>query len=131
MSRDKTMDKLPAAAADIASEIRKLARMKSSRQSAKKDWDVGTGSIQHLIAISVGEIDRVIAELTQVRGHLQNESERVQSEIAGCTQMMQGALQVALTSTDTITQNLPQFRSARSGPGLQMNSVTLDQFEEQ
>jgi len=132
MSPEQAVDKLPTAHADIAGELRKLARMSLSQQSADKDTEVGTGStfgdLEHLVATSVGEIDQVIIELTWLRDHVQNEASRVGSEVAGYTQMTQVVLQVALRSAEAITQSLPQLRSARSE---QLNSVTLDDVEEQ
>src|SRR5215469_5631141 len=126
MSPEQAADELPTVNADIAGELQKLARMRSSRQSADKDSEVGTGSpfgvFQHVIDMSLGTIDQVIVELTQIRDHLQKETNRVHGEIAGYTQMTQVALQVALRSAEAITESLPQFRSAGSELGLKLNS---------
>jgi len=130
MSPEQAVNELATDNADIAGELQKLARMRSSRQSADQGSEVGAGStfgvFQHVIDMSLGTIDRVIVELTQIRDHLQNETNRVHSEIAGYTQMTQVALQVALRSAEAITESLPQFRSAGSELGLQPNGVTLD-----
>jgi hypothetical protein len=76
MSPEQAVDTFPTADADIAGELQKLARMRSSRQSGDKDSEVGTGGtfglFQHVVATSVGKIDQVIVELTQLRDHLQN-----------------------------------------------------------
>lgn len=125
MSPEQTIDKLPIVNADVASELEKLARMRSARQPA--DSEIGTAStfglFEHVIATSVGKIDQAIGELTQLRDHLQNETNRVHGEIAGYAHMTQVALQVALTSAEAITQSLPQFGS---GLGLRLNDVAVD-----
>ena len=127
MSPEQAIDELTTDNADIAGELQKLARMRSSRQPASRDSEVGAGNpfgvFQHVIDMSLGTIDQVIVELTQIRDHLQNETNRVHSEISGYTQITQVALQVALRSAEAITESLPQFRSAGSELGLQMNSV--------
>jgi len=108
--------------------------MRSSRQSADKDREGGIGSasglLQHVIAMSVGEVDQVIVELMQFRDHLQDQTNRVNSEIAGYTRMTQIALEVALRSAEAITQSLPQFRSAKPELGLQPNNVAPEHFED-
>jgi len=135
MSPEQAVDKLPTADADIAGELKKLARMRSSRQSADKDSEAATvstfGLFAQVVDMSVGKIDQVIGELTQLRHHLQNETDRVHGEIEGYTQMTQAVLQVVLRSTEAITESLPQLGSVRSELGLQPNSVALDDFDEQ
>jgi hypothetical protein len=130
MSPEQAVDEVATVNADIAGELQKLARMRSSRQSEDKDGEVAAGStfgiFQHVIDMSLGAIDQVIVELTQIRDHLQKETNRVHGELAGYTQMTQVALQVALKSAEAITESLPQFRSAGSELGLQPNGVALD-----
>ena len=134
MKLEQTVGTLPAATTDIAGEIRRLGQMESSRQSAGGDSGVAANSIsrtiQHLLTTSLGEIDQVIIELTQLRGHVEDEAKRVHGELVGYTQTTQVALQAALTSAEAITQSLAQLKCARSEIDSQPNGGTLDQFEE-
>jgi vacuolar-type H+-ATPase subunit I/STV1 len=62
----------------------------------------------------VAEIDRLIAELTQVRDHLQREGKRVETEIAAFAQTGSAAV----SSIKEISQTLGRFkRAARLNPG--------------
>jgi chromatin segregation and condensation protein Rec8/ScpA/Scc1 (kleisin family) len=62
--------------------------------------------IQRVASQSVSEIERVIAELTQVRDMLRNEGDRVQREIAGYAALSQAAM----TSMKIIGDSLTQWR---------------------
>lgn len=56
---------------------------------------------------SVGEIDRLIADLHSVRDFLHSEGERVQREIASYAQLSQ----VAMTSVKIIAESMSQWKS--------------------
>lgn len=64
--------------------------------------------IQRVSGQSVTEIDRVIAELTQVRDMLKKESDRVQREISGYSSLSQSAM----TSMKLIADSISQWRPA-------------------
>ena len=59
---------------------------------------------------SVGEIDSLIADLTNVRDFLRSEGERVQREIASYAQLSQ----VAMTSVKIIAESMSQWKSQTS-----------------
>ena len=71
-----------------------------------------TGSLSSLISrisvTSVAEIEKLISELQILRDFLQNESRRVQREIAGYAQLSQAAM----SSTRVIADSLAQWKSA-------------------
>ncbi len=112
----QTSDNAPVDTAEIEGDLKEFVR-KTNREAAEKKNDVfGNGAvdtIQRVASTSAAEIDRLIAELTQLRGRLQNEGRRVQSEIArvqsdivGYTQTSEAAIQ----SIKAIDQSLGQFR---------------------
>jgi hypothetical protein len=96
----------------IEGEIRDFVRQEAPRQEAKEDSDGaanGVGNvIKRIAGTSITEIDRLIAELTQVRDHLQNEGKRVEAEIAAFGQI--GG--VAVNSIREISQSLSRFKRA-------------------
>jgi vacuolar-type H+-ATPase subunit I/STV1 len=112
---------------EIETDIRAYVRQESSRQQAErdssreqthKDSDTEATNIPELIqrvaGTSVSEIDRLIAELTQVRDHLQREGKRVETEIAAFAQTGSAAV----SSIKEISQTLGRFkRAARLNPG--------------
>ena len=118
MKPEQAVDTPPAATTEIAGEIGKLGGMESSCQSADEDGEVTAYSIsrtiQHLLTTSIGEIDQVIVELTQLRDHVEDEAKRVHGEIVGYTRTTHVALQAALTSAEAIAQSLVQLKCARS-----------------
>jgi hypothetical protein len=59
---------------------------------------------------SVSEIDRLIADLRNVRDFLHSEGERVQREIASYAQLSQ----VAMTSVKIIAESMSQWKSQTS-----------------
>ena len=95
------------------------SRQESTRQQADREGDDGVGGhvpdlIQRVAGSSVTEIDRLIAELTQLRDHLQREGKRMETEIAAFAQTGQAAV----SSIKEITQTLGRFkRAARLTPG--------------
>ena len=106
---------------EIESDIRTYVRRESSRQQVERDHarePAGTDSqpvatnISELIARvaggSVAEIDRLIAELTQLRDHLQREGKRVETEIAAFAQTGTAAA----SSIKEISQTLGRLKRA-------------------
>jgi hypothetical protein len=111
----------------IETDIRAFVRQESSRQQVERDPSheqtgedsdaVGTKIpelIQRVAGSSVMEIDRLIAELTQVRDHLQREGKRVETEIAAFAHTGNAAV----SSIKEISQTLGRFkRAARLNAG--------------
>ena len=111
---------------EIETDIRAFVRQESSRQQgdressrqpADRETDVVAPNVSHLIqrvaGTSVAEIDRLIAELTQVRDHLAKEGKRVETEIAAFAQTGQAAA----SSIKDINHTLGRFkRAARLNP---------------
>jgi hypothetical protein len=64
--------------------------------------------IQRVSGASIMEIERVIAELTQVRDLLRSEGERVQREIAGYASLSQAAMTSMKIFGDSMAQWKPQ-----------------------
>ena len=63
--------------------------------------------IERVSSASVGEIERVMAELANVRDMLRGEGERVQREISGYASLSQ----TAMTSMKIIGDSLVQWKS--------------------
>jgi len=63
--------------------------------------------IQRVSITSVNEIDKLISELQSVRDFLHHESQRVQREISGYTQLSEAALK----STRIITESMSQWKN--------------------
>ena len=63
--------------------------------------------IERVARASIGEIDRVMAELANVRDMLRGEGERVQREISGYASLSQ----TAMTSMKIIGDSLVQWKS--------------------
>jgi hypothetical protein len=106
---------------EIETDIRAYVRRESSRQHVERD-DTRSNAvginvpelIQRVAGSSVAEIDRLIAELTQIRDHLQREGRRVESEIAAFAQTGTAAA----SSIKEISQTLGRFkRTARVNAG--------------
>ena len=106
---------------EIETDIRAYVRRESSRQQVERDHSreqagadsraVGTNIpelIQRVAGGSVAEIDRLIAELTLVRDHLQREGKRVETEIAAFAQTGTAAA----SSIKEISQTLGRFKRA-------------------
>jgi hypothetical protein len=112
---------------EIEADVRTLVRRESSRQQVERDASreqAGTDSravgtnipelIQRVAGGSVAEIERLIAELTLVRDHLQREGKRVETEIAAFAQTGTAAA----SSIKEISQTLGRFkRAARLNAG--------------
>jgi hypothetical protein len=112
---------------EIETDIRAYVRRESSRQQMEPhssrepaDTDSHTvGSnvpdlIQRVAGSSIAEIDRLIAELTRIRDHLQREGKRVETQIAAFAQTGSAAA----SSIREISQTLGRFkRAARLNAG--------------
>jgi len=111
---------------EIETDIRAFVRQESSRQQgdressrppADRESDAAGPNVSHLIqrvaGTSVAEIDRLIADLTQLRDHLEKEGKRVETEIAAFAQTGQAAA----SSIKDINHTLGRFkRAARLNP---------------
>ncbi len=108
MSTSKSVQRRDAS--PIEGEIRDFVRQEAARQDVENDGDGAANSvanvIQRIAGTSVTEIDRLIAELTQVRDRLEKEGKRVESEIAAFAQMGH----VAVNSIREISQTLSRFK---------------------
>jgi hypothetical protein len=106
---------------EIESDIRTYVRRESSRQQVERNqareqtgadsYPVATSIpelIQRVAGGSVAEIDRLIAELTELRDHLQREGKRVETEIAAFAQTGTAAA----SSIKEISQTLGRLKRA-------------------
>jgi len=101
----------PAIPPAVEGEIKQFVQKTNTEFAADNICD----SIQSLAGTSAAEIDRLIAELTQLRHRLQIEGERVhheivrvQNQIAGYTETNEAVVE----SVNGIGQALEQFKSA-------------------
>ena len=119
LSRPERLGEIDEAAAasatvsEVEGEIREFVRRDISifrRSRQPENADVAAENISALIqrvsGQSVDEIERVIAELSQVRDMLRSEADRVQREIAGYAALSQAAM----TSMKIIAESLAQWR---------------------
>ncbi len=114
-----TSSKLATVDADIEGELKELVAKAPPRHSRDNESDLTaeiiSNAVQHVAAEPLAQIARMIAELTELRDHLQDEGERVQDEIAHVdneiavyTQMSEAALQ----SIRTIDQVVGEFKTS-------------------
>src|SRR5262249_6984272 len=90
---------IPEIESDIRAFVRQGSRQhvdrEASHQQVDRESDAAEPNVSHLIrsvaGTSVAEIDRLIAELTQLRDHLEKEGKRVETEIAAFAQTGQAA----------------------------------------
>jgi hypothetical protein len=73
--------------------------------------------IQRVSGGSIVEVERVIAELTNVRDMLRSEGERVQREISGYASLSQAAITSMKIIADSLAQWKPNTANLRSGTG--------------
>ena len=106
------VDQAAATVSEVEGEIREFVRRDvSSLRRARAESNDASGEninslIQRVSGASIGEIDRVIGELTTVRDMLRGEGERVQREIAGYASLSQAAM----TSMKIIADSLGQWK---------------------
>jgi hypothetical protein len=110
---EQTAAAATAAVEQVEGEIRAFVRRDMSlfrrRQTEGGDAAVDNVSsvIERVSSASVGEIERVMAELANVRDMLRGEGERVQREISGYASLSQ----TAMTSMKIIGDSLVQWKS--------------------
>ena len=107
------VDEAAATVNEVEGEIREFVRRDISVFRRARPADGGDAAadninalIQRVSAQSVGEIERVMGELGQVRDMLRSEGDRVQREIAGYAALSQAAM----TSMKIIADSLAQWR---------------------
>ena len=102
-----------AAVEQVEGEIRAFVRRdislfrRRTQESGEAAVDSVNSVIERVAGASVTEIERVMAELAQVRDMLRNEGERVQREISGYASLSQAAM----TSMKIIGDSLVQWKS--------------------
>jgi hypothetical protein len=102
MKFDITNFQTLAANLPVEGEVCDLTHAKASTQP-ETDTEIAP-LIQQVGATSIAEIDRLIAELQEVKSHLQSEGERVEREIVRYTKLTQMASFTAKIIFDTISQ---------------------------
>ena len=113
LETEQTAAAATAAVEQVEGEIRAFVRRDMSlfrrRQAEGGDAAVDNVSsvIERVSSASVGEIERVMAELANARDMLRSEGERVQREISGYASLSQ----TAMTSMKIIGDSLVQWKS--------------------
>lgn len=107
---------------EVEGEIREFVRRDISVFRRPRQQETGDAAadnigalIQRVAGQSVGEIDRVIGELTQVRDMLRNEGDRVHREIASYAALSQAAMTSMKIIADSLAQWRPNEPEARHG----------------
>ena len=99
----------------VRRDISMFRRPRQDNSSGDAAADNISALIQRVSGQSVGEIERVIGELTQVRDMLRNEGERVQREIASYAALSQAAMTSMKIIADSLAQWRPNQTEARRG----------------
>jgi len=109
---------------EVEGEIREFVRRDLSvfrRNQPAETGEAAADSINSLIQRvsggSITEVERVIAELTNVRDMLRSEGERVQREISGYASLSQAAMTSMKIIADSLAQWKPNLPQARQGGG--------------
>jgi len=103
-----------AAVEQVEGEIRAFVRrdLSAFRRRQQESGDAAVDNIGSLIervsSASVAEIERVLAELANVRDMLRGEGERVQREISGYASLSQAAMTSMKIIGDSLMQWKPQ-----------------------
>lgn len=119
---ERTAEADPAAATaaveQVEGEIRAFVRRDLS-VFRRRQQEASEGAVENVNSViervsgaSVVEIERVMAELAQVRDRLRSEGERVQREISGYASLSQAAM----TSMKIIGDSLVQWKSNSPQP---------------
>ena len=110
-----------AAVEEVEGEIRAFVRRDLSVFRRRQQESGGEAAVENVNSViervsgaSVVEIERVMAELAQVRDMLRNEGQRVQREISGYASLSQAAM----TSMKIIGDSLVQWKSQSPQPAL-------------
>ena len=124
-SKPERLSDVDAAAAtvnEVEGEIREFVRRDISIFRRGRPTENGEAAaeninalIQRVSAQSVGEIERVMGELGQVRDMLHTEGDRVQREIAGYASLSQAAMTSMKIIADSLAQWRPNTPEARRG----------------
>ena len=116
------VDEAAATVNEVEGEIREFVRRDISIFRRPRQGDNGEAAaeninalIQRVSAQSVGEIERVMGELGQVRDMLRTEGDRVQREIAGYAALSQAAMTSMKIIADSLAQWRPTAAEARRG----------------
>jgi hypothetical protein len=115
---DKAVASTNAAVDEVEGQIRAFVRRDVSvfRRTRPEIGDAAVEGVNSVIervaGASVGEIERVIAELSSVRDMLRSEGQRVQRELAGYASLTQAAM----TSMKIIGDSLTQWKSPPAQP---------------
>jgi hypothetical protein len=118
LEADQSAAAATAAVEQVEGEIRAFVRRdvslfrRKTQESGEAAVDTVNSVIERVAGASVTEIERVMAELTQVRDMLRNEGERVQREISGYASLSQAAM----TSMKIIGDSLVQWKSQTPQP---------------
>jgi hypothetical protein len=119
----KPDDEAPDASAAFEGEIREfvrrdLAPWRRARPEPVNDMQVENVNslISRVAGQTVGEIDRVISELQNVRDILRNEGDRVQREIVAYANLSQAAMASMKIIGDSMTQWKTGVAPVRSEP---------------
>ena len=115
---DQSVAAATAAVEQVEGEIRAFVRRDVSL-FRRKQHESGEAAVENVNSVidrvngaTVSEIERVMAELAQVRDMLRNEGERVQREISGYASLSQAAM----TSMKIIGDSLVQWKSHSPQP---------------
>jgi hypothetical protein len=119
---DQSAAAATAAVEQVEGEIRAFVRRDVSlfrRRGQEGSGDAAVAAVDSINSViervsgaSVNEIERVMAELTQVRDMLRNEGDRVQREISGYASLSTAAM----TSMKIIGDSLVQWKSHAPQP---------------
>jgi hypothetical protein len=100
---------------EVEGEIRELVRRDVAQLRKPESGELGVVNLNSLIqrvsGTSVLEIEKLIAELQNLRDYLQNEGQRVQREITEYAHMSQAATK----STKIIAESLAQWKQSAEG----------------
>ncbi len=105
---------------EVEGEIREFVRrdVATLRRSAESDSEMVASNIttllQRVAGTSVGEIDKLIAELQTLRDMLHDEGARVQREIVEYATLSQAAMQ----STKIIAESLTHWKKVPDAPSI-------------
>jgi hypothetical protein len=109
---------------EVEGEIREFVRRDISvfrrnqpAETSEAAADNVNSLIQRVSGASVAEIERVLADLTQVRDMLRSEGERVQREISGYAALSQAAMNSMRIIGDSLAQWKPATQQLRNGTG--------------
>jgi hypothetical protein len=106
------------AEAEVEGEIREFVRrdvsvFRRTRPDGVEAADNINALIQRVSGASLGEIERVITELSGIRDVLRSEGERVQREITGYATLSQAAMSSMKIIADSLAQLQPHAAQAR------------------